>query len=740
SYIYIYGDTDVEKHMEMLDREYLSKYEKTEVCSDIKELTEPFSTYECGKYSVSAGEKKENDSIFSLNYVTGKSTDLLQSISMDILTYILFDTNASPVKKALIESGICEEAEGWHDNTTYQCVLSIIAKNCKTEDKDKFVAVVKESLEKAAEGLDKKLILSVLNYWEFMLREADFGYRPKGLAYGMSMMKGYLHGQDAAECLKTWKFFDIMRDGIDKGYFENLIKERILSNDFRSFVMIEAEEGLQAENDKKDSEKLKAIKESLTEEELDNIIEETKTLKEYQSQADSEEIISQIPLLSADEIDKEKEYDKAEEIDGKLYFKADTNGIVYAKAVFKADCLEKEELCYVGLIEEIAGKIDTENFDYSSLPSEINMYTGGIEAECIAYSPDEKRLVPAIAINGKALERNLGKLFELLGEVVMGMKYDCKDSMLKIIKETKGYLERKFEDSGHSVSSVRALACCKNGSAFMDMTSGIAFYDFILWAEENIDEVCEKAAEAASKIFTKENLIFAYCCEEKAEKEVSSMADEFKEKLASAQYEEKNYNLIAEIKKQGITNSSKVVYNSIAANFKKFGFEYSGKMKVIKNIVNTEYLWNEVRVRGGAYGCGCNILRNGSIYTYSYRDPNVKETYDAYKNIGEFLRNAVISPREMTKYILGAINEMDKPKSFQTRFDVAVSEHLNSITKEKKQKEREELLSIKPEDVAPFGEIFDKAFDAQIKVTLGNEKAINTSAELFDDIRGMKKR
>lgn len=583
SYIYFYGNTDIKKHMEMLDKEYLSKFDKKHIASDIAEVSAPFSKYECGKYSVSAGEKKENDTMFALNYVTGKSTDLLHSLSMDILTYILFDTNASPVKKALIESGMCEEAEGWHDNSTYQCVLSIIAKNCKTEDKDRFLSVVKESLENAAqEGLDKNLVLSALNYWEFMLREADYGYRPKGLAYGMSMMKGYLHGQDPVECLKIWKFFDVMRDGIDKGYFENIIKTSILNNDFSSFVVVEAEEGMQAENDRKNAQKLQKIKESLSESEIDAIIKETKELKEYQSTPDSEETINQIPLLSADEIDRTKEYDKIEEKDGMLVLNADTNGIVYLKAVFKADGLSKEELCYVGLLKSVIGKLDTQSFDYSSLPSEINMYTGGIDAECISFADDKKHFIPALAVNGKALERNCQKLFELMKEVSLAMRFDAKESMLKIIKETKGYLERKFDDGGHSAASIRALSCCKNSAAFMDMTSGIAFYDFILWAEENIETVCENIAKTAQKIFTKENLIFAAECESTAENEIVHKAADFKAALISCPKEQSDINLRKTVKTEAITTSSKVVYNSIAADFKKLGFEYDGRMRVIK--------------------------------------------------------------------------------------------------------------------------------------------------------------
>ena len=739
SCIYFYGQTDIKKHMEMLDREYLSKYEKTKVNSDIKEVKEPYSRFEKGKYSIPVGTKRENDTMFALNFVTGKATDLLMCASMDVLSYILLDTNASPVKRALIESGICEEADGWHDDSTYQCVMSIEGKGCKSSDKDKFVEVTENALKEAAEkGLDKKLVLSALNYWEFAIKEADYGYRPKGLAYGMSMMKGVLHGGDAAECLRTEKFFDIMRKEAENGYFEKLIKENILENNFKTLVMLEAEEGMQAEHDKKTAEKLKAIKESFSKEEKEKIIEETKELKKYQSEGDSEEIISQIPLLSREDIDKEKKYDIIKEEKGRLIFNTETNGIVYMKVIFKADKLEKEELLYTGLLKNAIASLDTENFDYNSLPSEINLYTGGIDAECISFADNEKRFIPAFAVNGKALERNLGKLFELMNEVIFNTKYDKTESLTKILRELKSSLERKFDESGHSVSSLRALSCCKNSAAYTDMTSGIAFYDFILKAEKNIEETAEKLKETAEKLFAKENFIFAFASDEKNEKEIFEGAEKLENSLSDKTGEIQKYSIINTMKTQAVTTSSKVVYNSIAADFKAFGAEYSGKMRVIKNIVNTEYLWNEVRVRGGAYGCGCNILRNGGIYTYSYRDPNVENTYNAYKNIGEFLRNIKISKRDMTKYILGAINELDRPQSMQTRFDSAVSAYLNGITLEKKQKERNELISVTEDEVASFGEIFDKAYKADIKFTLGNESAAKKAEALFEEIRGLK--
>ncbi len=739
SYIYFYGDMDIEKYLKYIDDEYLSKFDRKNIDSEVKEIKAPFQKESLGYYSVSKGEKRENDSLFALNFVVGKSTDLLFSMSMDVLTYILFDTNASPVKKALIDSGICEEVEGWYDNTTYQCVLNIVGKNCRKEDKEKFISVVRGALEDICnKGIDKKQVISALNYWEFMLREADYGYRPKGLAYGMNMMKGYLHGSDPIECLKIWKHFDVMREGAENGYFENIIKKAILENDFSTFVEVRAKEGMQAEADRKEKEYMEQYKKSLSPEEIKNIIEETKALKKFQQTPDSEEVINKVPIISIDQIDKTKDYAHIKEENNNIIINGNTSQIVYTKAVFRGDSIEKDKLCYMGLLENLVGKLDTAKYTYEELSSEINMYTGGIEGECISFTDENKKFVPAFAVNGKALFAKRDKLFELMEEIILTMKYNMKESIVKIIKETKGRMERRIDGSGHVISYMKALARCKNSSAFGDLTSGIGYYHFILWADENIDTVCKEVEEVAKKLFTKENVIMSFYCDKENTEEINNLCEKFKESLPEVSNERFEYDLKEKVKKEAFVTSSKVSYNSMAADFKQFGYEYSGKMRVIKNIVNTEYLWNEVRVKGGAYGCGCNVLRNGSVYTYSYRDPNISSTYNAYGSISEFLNNVTISDRDMTKYILGAVNEIDKPKSMQTYFDVSVSEYLNNITPEKKQKERDELLSANKDDLKYFADLFKKAFEEDIKITIGNESTINDSKDLFDNVRSIK--
>ncbi len=745
SFFYLYGDMDVEYALERINSGYLEKYDRKEIKNDIAD--EPAHTH-CGfasdTFSVPKGTKTGKESMISFNFAVGKSTDTLLSLSMDVLSYVLLETSASPVKKAVIDKGIAQSVEGWFDNTTKQMVFSIVAKNTSCRKIGSFKDTVLNSLKDILKtGLDPKLVESAINYYEFLLREADYGYRPKGLAYGMDMMKGWLHGQNPVEAVKIWKYFDIMRERAKDGYFENIIKENILMSPIHSIAAVAAEEGKEERLEAELQKRLDEYKKSLSDSEVESIVRETKELIEYQSAQDSQEILDTIPMLKKDDIKKEASFDRVvgEEIRGvkSLFIPLDTNGIIYGKIMFTLNKVPRELVPYAGLLSRVLGRIDTVRYDYETLPTEINMYTGGIAGRLSVYK-NKDGFKPVMSLNGKALARNGKKMFEIMEEIIFGSLYSSVDNLTKIILDLKAEYERRYDNNGHAAAVSRCEALLSAAGEYEDLAKGIAFSDFLQLAAENPKETAQNLKKTADLIFTRDNLIVAACSDDKNAGFVSRSAEGLVQSFANGKNPDAEFVFGGKILSEAIETGSKIVYNAMCGNFAKAGYSYSGKMSVIKNIINTEFLWNEVRVKGGAYGCGAGFDRYGGVYAYSYRDPNVASTYKNFRDIGSFLKNVSLSEKDIVRYTLGAVNVADRPKSNADRFETALSRYINGYSKEDVQKERDELLSVCANDVKVFGEIFDKSMENNAVCTFGSETKIRENSQMFEEIRKLYKR
>ncbi len=736
SYIYLYGDMDIEKYLKFLDEEYLCNYEKAEKEIIINEVTKPFKDYDEALYSVVKRDKDLKDSYFSLNFCTGRSTDILLQFGMEILSYILFETNGSPVKKAAVESNLCGDLEGWFDNSTYQMTLNIVGKKCRYEDRFKFKDLITEKLKDLAEnGIDRNLTLSAINYIEFLLTEADFGYKPKGLAYGMRMMYGYLHGKDPVESIKIKKYFDEIRQKAEEGYFEGLIKEYLLNNNHSSYTVINAEEGLQAKLDEEVKEKLKIYKDSLSQKEIEKIIQDTEELKIYQNEEESEENLKKIPFIAVQEVEKKAQALNITETESGISLFDDTNSIDYIKIMFELKSLPQDMIPYAGLLAKVLCRIDTKKYSYESLPSEMDMYTGGIYSSVDIYE-SENGLRPVLSVNGKALERNRQKLYDLLEEIILNSDYTKTESLKKIIHELILRNETVISENGHSYSALRALSYVRPASNYKEMVKGIAFNDFIINAEKNIELTAQKLLETAKTVITKDNFILCSMQDTKNNEKNCELFGGIKERLPEGNKNAFKFCFRPKVIREALTNSSKVVYNSKGADFIALGYKYSGAMNVVRNIINTEYLWNQVRVKSGAYGAGSVILRNGSIYAYSYRDPNTIKTFEAYDMIGNFLRS-VCGSIDIDKFILGAINDIDRPKSSSDKIETAALRYMQAVSQDMIQKSRDEILSAGKKDILLCADIFDDVMNNAASVTIGGKSIVECCKEYYDSIRNL---
>lgn len=747
SYIYLYGDMDIEEKLEWMDREYLSCYEAISLDSRIQ-MQKPFDRIRKihKKYPIASNEPIEQNTYLSYNMVIDTVLDKKLYQAFEILDYALLNAPGAPLKKALIDAGIGKDIMGSYDNGTYQPIFSIVAKNADQKDEEKFAEIIRSVLKEQAEGgLNRKSLLAGINSAEFRYRESDFGSYPKGLMYGLSMLDSWLYEDTLPfmhlETLETYQF---LREQAESGYFETLIQNYMIDNSHVSMVTIEPERGLNARNEEKLSEKLKLYKDSLSEEEIASLIGATRHLKEYQEEPSSREDMEKIPMLKRLDMKKEaapfllseKEYDGTKILFSNLF----SNGILYLNLMFDIRRVTEEELPYLGILKAVLGYVDTGRYTYDELANEINLETGGMNCVISTYDHAKKEgaYEAKFEIRVKVLYHKLQKAMALLEEILLHSRMEDEKRLKEILSEVKSRLQMTLSSSGNMVSAARAMSYFSETARHNDLTLGIDFYRVVADYEEHFDEKKEelirKLKDLVRLVFTKENFIAGITCDEEGFADVPATLLALKEKLPKSQEARPLAKLSCRKKNEGFMDASKVQYVSMAGNFKKAGYSYTGIMKILRVILSYDYLWMNVRVKGGAYGCGGSFLRNGNVYFSSYRDPNLEKTKEVYEKIPDYLQNFSADEREMTKYIIGTISDLDTPLNPAAKGMRSVAAYFTGITDEDLQRERNEVIQASPEEIRGLAETVKKVLSQDNFCVIGNEEKIMQQADLFESV------
>ena len=736
-YLYLYGKLDIESYLTYIDQEYLSKYMKQQRDLEILPVTKIANQIVNDTYSVT--KKTERDSYFALNYVVGSSDDTKLCLSMKILSYLLLGTNSSPLKQELGGAGIGKDAEGWFDESMMEPVFSFVVKSAKEEEREKFVEIVKKTLKTIVEkGFDQSLVSGAFHVFEFSLREEDFGYKPKGLYYGLISLLSWIHGKDPCDRMRLWEAFEEIRKEAEYGYFEKLIQLVFLNNDKYTLTAMFSEEGKQQKMEKESQEALAAKKRELSPSQLREIVEQTKHLKEFQQTEEREEDLKKIPMLSKSDLPKYAKEIKItpKKINGSTVVEstAKTNGIVYFRLLFDTSALPRELLSYAGLIGILLGQVSTERYNYRQIPALIDMVTGNISFEATVYQKKQGYL-PAIVVDCRVLEKNIEKAFDLIEEIILHSKYE--DRILETIRQVLVQEEQSILRNGHIYGAYRALSFKKESMAYREEMRGISFYRFLDQLEKDYkgkkEEIISKIRITAKSIFAKNMFQSFVYCEESTRNAFEKCCTQLKQNLFEP-VEKRPVFFQLKSNKEGIQTTSKVQYNIAASDFRDFGWEYKGAMQVMKAIVNREYLWNQVRVLGGAYGSGFSIGRSGSCYFYSYRDPAIEKTYQVYEQTVKFLEKFQADEYTMLKYIIGVIGSLDRPLSKSESAEQVFHYYLLGVTTELLQKERDEILSVSVEEIKKYQQFFLSVFLTAYDVTIGNKEAIEKENAFFDKV------
>ena len=743
SYIYLYGNMDIEKDLKFLNDKYLSDFDKIEVDSALK-VQKPFDSMKkvVTVYPISTSEKEEEKALLSLNFSVGRVTDPEMYLAFDILEYLLLESQSSPLKKALIDSKIGKDVFGLFDGSILQPVFGIVVKNTEENKADEFKKIVYSTLEKlVSDGIDKKLIEAAINIKEFELRESDSAGYPKGLVYDIKCMDSWLYDKDPDMHLGYEVVLNKIKTALKSDYFEKLIKKYILDNNHSSMVIVKPKKGLEEEETSKLKKVLSDYKKGLSKDEITQIINNTKMLKVRQSKVDDEETLKKIPLLSISDIDKKieklplevKEENKVKVLFHPLF----TNKITYLNLYFDLNKIDEDDVYYAGLLTYILGKVNTKKYPYGQLSNEININTGGIRYGTDVMSENgSENFYPKLVVRSKALTKKLPKLLGLLLDIVNTSSYDDVSRLKNIIGELKSRIEMVVFDKGHMVAVRRLSSYFSSEGEYKERLAGIGYYEFLVELETNFESKCKdltnKLSEITKAIFNKNNLVIGVTTEESDYDTISTQITDFCNGLNADKLEVKPFNFKETLKNEGIMNSGKVQFVAKGYNYKKLGYKYDGSLLVLKTIVNYDYLWNKIRVQGGAYGCFSSFARNGDMCFVSYRDPNLNQTLESYDKANTYLDNFNVSDREMTKYIIGTISDLDTPLTPSMKGSVSDELYMRKITDEDRQSERDQVLSTNKNKIRGFSELISNVMSKNYICVLGNEEKVKENSELFD--------
>jgi Zn-dependent M16 (insulinase) family peptidase len=750
SYIYLYGNMDMAEKLDYIDKNYLSDFDYLKVDSEIerqegfsepKEITKP--------YSIMASDPAEKNTYLSYNCSVGSTLDKMLYVAFDILDYALCSAPGAPIKKALIDKGIGQDVYSEYDNGLQQPVFSIIAKNADASQKEEFVNTIREVLEdQVKNGIDKKALLAGLNYDEFKYREADFGRFPKGLLYGLQVFDSWLYDDNSPWInIEANETFAKLKEEAKGSYFENLIQKYLLDNTHRTVVMLEPVKGLTEEKDEALKNKLKELKNSLSKEEVAAIVRDTKELKEYQESPDDPEDLKKIPLLKLEDLKKEaeefvyelKEYEGVKILHHDIF----TNGIDYLTFIFDMKNIDAEYLPYVAVLKKALGMLDTEHYTYGDLYNEINIYTGGISGAISTYtdSSDVTKFETKFEISVKVLHDNLDKAFDLVKEILTTSKFDDAKRLKEIFGEQYARLASDLAYSGNQTAAIRAMSYISPAAMVSDNVSGIGYFSNLekmvkeIDTKEGADKIISILKKLCNALFRAENLLVDITGTDKEYSGVPENSKKFSDALYRDEYEASKLVLVPEKKNEAFKTAGQVQYVCRAGNFTSKGLKYNGALRVLKVMMGYDYLWKNIRVLGGAYGCMSSYAKNGDCAFVTYRDPNLRNSVEVFEKASDYLRNFDDDDRTILQYIIGAISDLDTPKTPSGKGSYGLTAYLCNAKMENIQRNRQELLSTTRETIRKMADYIDAFMSDECICVIGTSDKIDEDKDLFDNIK-----
>lgn len=754
SYIFLYGDVDVEERLEWLDEAYLREFDVQPVDSEVR-IQEPIGTIEKHAfYPLGEEDSDENAAYLSWACVVGTIDNPVELEAFNTIAEVLFNAPGAPVREALVKAGIGQDMSCFISDDVKQPFLTLSVRNTEASKLEDLKRILKSELEKVVkEGFNANSLLASINSNEFNYCEEDTGYMPKGLFYAVNALSTWLHDDRAAfTMLHRRNIFPEIREKIGTGFFENLVQKYLLNSESQVFSCLEPKRGLASEDEAKLEAKMAEFKASLSDREIEKLIEDNKALKAYQAEASTPEQLATIPMLKREDIGKkaQKINTVEEEYEGIRVIRHDieTNGIAYVKLLFDLDGIEPELVPYLTLAAKLIGAMDTKNRSYLEYSNDVNIHTGGIFEDVATYGKRDNSdyYRPVFTIGARAMEHEIANMFKLMEEGIYLTDFTSVSRIRELLGETKARRQYGLMNAGHNVAIGRASSYISSAGRFKDMVSGYGYYEFVLKLLEASDEELAGIADIIKGLFARilgrDNMIIDITgrkdVADKIKAELHIMLDRMGNVRNKAEGDRCGRLFAAEAKNEAFKSSGEVTFLAMSGRFGEIDEALGGALPVAQTILSNEYLWNNIRVLSGAYGCGFSYSMYGhTAFFYSYRDPKLAETYATYKKAVEYLESFDCDERQMTKFIIGTIGGLDTPLSPEAKGNRELTYALGGVTEEILQSIRDNVLAATPAEIRRVAEVVRQLVSTDNYCAVGCEGIINKNAGMFKEIKNL---
>ena len=753
SYICIYGDVDIEERLNWMDENYLKNFPAIEIDSHI-EPQKPFDEMKVlsTEYAVATDADCSEKTYYSFCTAMDVTLDQEKCRAFELISYVLLEMPGAPLKQAILDAGIGTDIDADFCDILRQSMFSITTKNAKPGLRDKFYEVIVSTLKEIVkEGIDRKDLEAAINSTEFREREADFGGFPKGLLYVLKTFKTWLYDDTLPyDGLIYEDIYKNLREKLGTDYYEKLIEEYILGNPHAVLVEMNPKPGLALENEKAIAKKLEDYKASLSDEELDELVAQTKALKAYQEEQSPKEVLEKIPLLKREDIRKKVRplHNEEKQICGvkTIHHDIHTNGIIYLDMLFDVNSLS-EYVPQISFLATLLGYMDTTEHTFREFDTETNFYSGGIGSDLNIYSLYNLEDVELkFDVKTKTLAGRIKDTVRLMAEMMFKTVFTDEKHLREVVAETRSRLKVRLMSAGHQAAVSYSMAGITVDGWYNDYSMGIGYYDYLVKLDENFDGEKEKlikgCEELVKAMFKKENMLISCTCDDedyaKFEEAMSSFIgklDDFEKKNKADVSTLEKYRPDVKYRKTAFSTPAEIQYAAVSGSYKDVPDVNDGAMTVTRHLLSYGYLWNEVRVKGGAYGVMCKFTRDGSGSFVSYRDPNLSATYEVYKKAADYLATYEADEREVTKTIIGTISGLDTPLTPAMDGKRSMNIYLTKTPLEVLQKERDQILACTKEDIRKTADAVRKVADAENICVIGNEQHIKDEASMFEVIK-----
>ena len=739
SFIYFYGDDPEEERLRIAES-WLKNFDRKEVNSAVP-LADGFDEPRRFVHPYDAGEEsgEEKKSYITVNWLQPETFDALTTLGLSILSHVLVGTPASPLHKALIDSGLGEDTTGGgYDDNLRQGYFSTGLKGVEEENLNKVETLILHTLKKLADdGIDPNTIAASMNTVEFHLREKNTGRFPRGLAYMLGALSTWLHDGDPFTGLMFEEPLNAIKEKITRGerYFESLIKKYFLNNLDRTTVILNPDPEEGKRRDEKEKARLAEAKAKMNASELEQVMDNARQLKARQETPDSPEALATIPSLKLSDLDKKIRTIPIEEIEvagvKTLYHDLFTNGILYLDLGFDLHAVPPVLIPYVGFFGRLLKEMGTEREDFVRLIQRIGRDTGGIRSseftsEVRGANRDETRFF----LRGKAMVPQATLLLDILKDLLLTVKLDNRDRFKQIILEEKSGLEAGLVPGGSGIVHSRLDARFTPSGWVSEQTGGISHLFFLRALIEKVDRdwdsVLNDLESLRRALINRAGMIVNVTLDASNWSAFRPQLDSFLQALPNTEAKRFVFKPEAVSAFEGLTIPAQVNYVGKGANLYKLGYQLHGSALVINNYLGTTWLWEKIRVQGGAYGGSGSFDTYSGLYTFlSYRDPNLLTSLDNYDGTANFLKKLKLSKAELTKSIIGTIGDLDAYLLPDAKGWASMARHLLGQTDEIRQKMRDEVLGTKTRDFKAFGEVLAQIAEKGEVVVLGSAEAIN---------------